>query len=79
MVANLTDITDYARVEICKFKSCLCIISSSAGIIFFLTGFLKKLVKIKNIVTRTFSIQLVILIPLKPKLCLRWVSVFPKY
>ena len=39
MVANLTDITDYARVEICKFKSCLCIISSSAGIIFSLPGF----------------------------------------
>ena len=35
VVANLTDKTDYARAEICKFNPCLCIISSSADIIFF--------------------------------------------
>ena len=32
---NLTDKTDYARAEICKFNPCLCIINSSTGIIFF--------------------------------------------
>ena len=53
----------YARAEICKFNPCLCITSSSAGKIFFLTVFLKTLVKIENIVSRTFSIQLVIILP----------------
>ena len=48
LVANLTDKTEYATAEICKFNSCLCILSSSAGIIFFLTVFLKGLVKKKN-------------------------------
>ena len=37
LVVNLTDKTDYARAEICKFNPCLCIINSSTGIIFFLT------------------------------------------
>ena len=68
----------YARAEICKFNPCLCITSSSTGIIFFLTVFLKELVKRENIVTRTFSIQLVTSL-LKPKICMRWISVFPKY
>ena len=82
VVVNLTDKIDYVRAEICKFNPCLCISSSSTGIIyffhgspttksgfpgyswfFFLTVFFKKLVKIENIVTRTFSIQLVILLP----------------
>ena len=62
MVVNLTEKTDYARAEICKFNPCLCISSSSAGIIFFLAVFLTKLVKTENIVTRTFSIQTVILL-----------------
>ena len=47
LVANLTNKTDYATAEICKFNSCLCILSSSAGIIFFLTVFLKGLVQTK--------------------------------
>ena len=68
LVANLTDKTDYALAEIYKFNPCLCIISSSAGIIFFLTVFLTKLVKIENIATRAFSIQLVILLPFENRL-----------
>ena len=47
LVANLTNKTDYATAEICKFNSCLCILSSSAGIIFFLTVVLKGLVQTK--------------------------------
>ena len=63
MVVNLTGKTDHARTEICKYNPCFCIKSLSADIIFFLTVFLKKLIKIENIVTRTFSIQPVILLP----------------
>ena len=60
---NLTDKIDYVKAEICKFNPCLCIISLNTGIIFFLTVFLKELVKIENIVTRTFSKQQVIILP----------------
>ena len=57
LVANLTDKTDYARAEICKFSSCLFILSSSVGIIFFLTVFLKGLVK-ENLNTARYPTSL---------------------
>ena len=51
MVVNLTEKTDYVNDKFeCRYN-------------FFLTVLLKKLVKIENIVSRTFSIQLVIILP----------------
>ena len=80
MVANLTIKTYYARAEICEFNQCLCIISSSTGIIFFSCRVFEKVSQNRKhcnanlLNTASYSTSL-----LKPKLCLRWVSEVLKY
>ena len=72
LVAKLTDKTDYALAEIYKFNPCLCIVSSSAGIIFFSYRVFDKVSQDRKhcnsslFNTASYSASL-----LKPTICLR--------
>ena len=80
LVANLTEKTDYARAEICKFNPCLCIISLNTGIIFFSYSVFKKVSRDrKHCNSNLFNIPGNSTSLLKPKICLRWVSEVLKY
>lgn len=80
MVVNLTDKIDYVRAEICKFNPCLCISSSSTGIIFFSCRVFEKVSQNRKhcnsnlFNTTSYSTSLLI-----PNICMRWVSLLLKY
>ena len=80
VVVNLTDKIDYARAEICKFNPCLCISSSSTGIIFFSCCVFEKVSQNRKhcnsnlFNTTSYSTSLLI-----PNVCMRWVSELLKY
>ena len=80
LVANLTEKTDYARAEICKFNPCLCIISLNTGIFFFSYSVFKKVSRDrKHCNSNLFNIPGNSTSLLKPKICLRRVSEVLKY
>ena len=62
VVANLTNKTDYARAEIYKFNPVFVYLKFEYRYSFFFLPCFWK-IEIENSVTRTFSIQLVILFP----------------